>query len=90
MSLGPFGTTELLLILVIVVVVFGATKLPRLGERLGPSIERWRRAQMQVAWLQRRSPQTPRPWTFADWSLILVPAILMVAVIANALAQAAR
>lgn len=42
--IGPLGTTELLLILVIVVVVFGATKLPQLGDGLGRAIKNFKRS----------------------------------------------
>jgi TatA/E family protein of Tat protein translocase len=85
------GFGELVLILVVVVVVFGATKLPHLGGGLGPSVERWRRAQLQEHWLRQRFGREPgRPWTFAEWALVLVAAVLVVAVIANALAQSGR
>jgi sec-independent protein translocase protein TatA len=42
--IGSLGTTELLLILVIVVVVFGATKLPQLGDGLGRAIKNFKRS----------------------------------------------
>ncbi len=38
------GASELLIILVIVVVVFGATKLPQLGDGLGKAIKNFKRA----------------------------------------------
>ena len=38
------GTTELLLLLGIVTLIFGATKLPELGAGLGKSIRGFRRA----------------------------------------------
>ena len=40
--LGGFGLPELLVILVIVVVVFGASKLPQLGKGLGEGISNFR------------------------------------------------
>lgn len=40
----PLGTSELLIILVIVVVVFGATKLPQLGDGLGKAIRNFKRS----------------------------------------------
>jgi sec-independent protein translocase protein TatA len=42
----PFGMGpgELLLVLVIVVVVFGSTKLPQLGDGLGKAIKNFKRA----------------------------------------------
>ena len=39
---GPFGLPELLVILVIVVVIFGASKLPQLGKGLGEGITNFR------------------------------------------------
>jgi sec-independent protein translocase protein TatA len=39
---GSFGPMELLLILAIVVVIFGATKLPQLGRGLGEGITNFR------------------------------------------------
>jgi sec-independent protein translocase protein TatA len=38
------SATELLLILLVVVVVFGATKLPQLGDGLGRAIKNFKRA----------------------------------------------
>jgi sec-independent protein translocase protein TatA len=38
------GFGELVLILIIVVVVFGATKLPQLGDGLGKAIKNFKRA----------------------------------------------
>ena len=42
----PFGMGfgELMLIMIIVVVVFGATKLPQLGDGLGKAIKNFKRA----------------------------------------------
>jgi sec-independent protein translocase protein TatA len=39
---GSFGIWELLLILAIVVVIFGASKLPQLGRGLGEGISNFR------------------------------------------------
>lgn len=39
---GSFGVMELLLILAIVVVIFGASKLPQLGKGLGEGISNFR------------------------------------------------
>ena len=44
MLIGPLGPTELVLILIIVVVVFGATKLPQLGDGLGKAIKNFKRS----------------------------------------------
>ena len=40
--MGPFGPMELVLILLIVVVIFGASKLPQLGRGLGEGISNFR------------------------------------------------
>ena len=40
--IGMLGTTELILILVIVVVVFGVGKLPQVGKQLGEGIKNFK------------------------------------------------
>lgn len=40
----PLGTGEIILIFVIVMVVFGSTKLPQLGDGLGKAIKNFKRA----------------------------------------------
>jgi sec-independent protein translocase protein TatA len=42
--MGSLGMGELLIILVIVVLVFGAGKLPQVGDALGRSIKNFKRA----------------------------------------------
>jgi len=42
--LGPVGPTELLLILLIVVIIFGARRLPELGKSLGEGIKNFRKS----------------------------------------------
>ncbi len=39
---GSFGIPELLLILLIVVIIFGASKLPQLGKGLGEGIKNFK------------------------------------------------
>src|SRR5262245_36687217 len=77
----PFGMGfgELLLTLVIVVVVFGATKLPQLGE--GRFRGAWPDAERPRLLLQRREA---RRWNLSDWVLVLASVALAAAVIANA------
>lgn len=41
---GSFGWMELLLILIIVLIVFGAGKLPQLGEGVGKAIKGFKRS----------------------------------------------
>ena len=43
-ALGGLGVTELILILLIVLLVFGAGKLPQLGEALGKGIRNFKQA----------------------------------------------
>jgi sec-independent protein translocase protein TatA len=38
------GTSELIIVLLIIVVVFGSTKLPQLGDGLGRAIKNFKRA----------------------------------------------
>jgi sec-independent protein translocase protein TatA len=40
--IGSFGLPEMLIILVIVVILFGVNKLPRLGKGLGEGIKNFR------------------------------------------------
>ncbi|TAJ31268.1 MAG: twin-arginine translocase TatA/TatE family subunit [Nitrospirae bacterium] len=42
--LGSIGFTELILILVIVLIIFGAGKLPQLGEGLGKAIKGFKKS----------------------------------------------
>ena len=41
---GPIGPTELLLILLIVIIIFGARKLPDLGKSLGEGIKNFKKS----------------------------------------------
>lgn len=42
--IGPFGATELLIILGIVILIFGASRLPQLGAGLGEGIRNFRKS----------------------------------------------
>ncbi len=42
--LGPIGLPELLIILVIVLIIFGANKLPEIGGGLGRAIKNFKKA----------------------------------------------
>lgn len=46
--LGPFGATELLIILGIVILIFGASKLPQLGAGLGEGIRNFRKSMKSI------------------------------------------
>lgn len=41
--MGPIGIPELIIILVIVVILFGSSRLPQLGKGLGEGISNFRR-----------------------------------------------
>jgi len=41
---GPVGPTELILIVLIVVIIFGARRLPELGKSLGEGIKNFKRS----------------------------------------------
>ncbi len=48
LAIGPFGTTELLLILAVVILLFGAKKLPELAKGLGNSIKEFKKASKEA------------------------------------------
>ena len=41
---GPIGTTELIVILVIVIIIFGASRLPEIGKGIGQAIRNFKKA----------------------------------------------
>ena len=45
---GPFGATELLIILGIVILIFGGSRLPQLGKGLGAGIKNFRNSLKSV------------------------------------------
>jgi sec-independent protein translocase protein TatA len=54
MSLGP---TELLIVFAIVMLLFGATKLPKLARSLGESAKEFKSAQTEIESLNEPQPQ---------------------------------
>ncbi len=44
MKMGNFGFTELLVILIIVLIIFGPGKLPQIGEALGKAVGKFKHA----------------------------------------------
>jgi sec-independent protein translocase protein TatA len=72
---GSLGFTELILILFIVLIIFGAGKLPQLGEGIGKAIKGFKKsvheadaieaeaeaAQQQMAATQQAIPAAPAP-----------------------------
>ena len=57
---GSFGGMELLLILIIVMIIFGAGKIPQLGEGLGKAIKGFKKSVNETE-LADASPQQPAP-----------------------------
>ncbi len=60
--LGSIGPTELLLILLIVIIIFGARKLPELGKSLGEGIKNFKKAVSSGKEEENRDSQ-PKPPT---------------------------
>ena len=74
---GSFGWMELLLILIIVLIIFGAGKIPQLGEGLGKAIKGFKKSVHEADAIDVTPPPaeaaptqpshvaqalTPRPW----------------------------
>ena len=63
--MGGFGIGEMIILLFIVLIVFGAGKLPQLGDALGRSIKNFKRAasandEIEVAPKPREVPAGPK------------------------------
>ncbi len=56
---GSFGWMELLLILIIVLIIFGAGKLPQLGEGLGKAIRGFKKSVNEAEAMEAESVQHP-------------------------------
>jgi sec-independent protein translocase protein TatA len=61
--LGPVGPTELILIIVIIVIIFGARKLPELGKSLGEGIKNFRKSITSREKENESPPEKPEPPT---------------------------
>ena len=48
LAFGGIGTQEIIVVLIIVVVLFGATKIPKLGSALGEGILNFKRGMRKV------------------------------------------
>jgi len=59
--LGPVGPTELLLIVLIIVIIFGARKLPELGKSLGEGIKNFRKSITSKEKENESPPEKPQP-----------------------------
>ena len=58
---GPVGPTELLLIVLILVIIFGARKLPELGKSLGEGIKNFRKSITSKEKGNESPPEKPQP-----------------------------
>ncbi len=59
--LGPVGPTELILIILIIVIIFGARKLPELGKSLGEGIKNFRKSITSKDKENEAPPEKPEP-----------------------------
>ena len=60
-GLGGLGPPELLIILAIVVVLFGASRLTGIGGALGKSIREFRREVKEGEQAEKKEPPAPEP-----------------------------
>ena len=60
---GPVGPTELILIILIIVIIFGARKLPELGKSLGEGIKNFRKSITSKEKENESPPEKPEPHT---------------------------
>lgn len=58
---GPVGPTELLLIVLIIIIIFGARKLPELGKSLGEGIKNFRKSISSKEKNDKSSSETDKP-----------------------------
>lgn len=58
---GPVGPTELLLIVLIIVIIFGARKLPELGKSMGESIKNFKKSISSKEKDEELPPDKPKP-----------------------------
>ncbi len=58
---GPVGPTELLLIVLIIVIIFGARRLPELGKSLGEGIKNFKKSISSKEKESEKSNETQPP-----------------------------
>ncbi len=59
LAIGPLGTTEILIILFIVLLLFGAKKLPELARGLGKSMSEFKKASSELEREANAEVETP-------------------------------
>jgi sec-independent protein translocase protein TatA len=62
---GSLGFTELILILVIVLIIFGAGKLPQLGEGLGKAIKGFKKSVHEADAIEAEAQAAAQPQAVA-------------------------
>jgi sec-independent protein translocase protein TatA len=72
------GGWDMIIILIIVLILFGANRLPDLARGLGESIENWKRGAPGISREQRRRSDDSRPWWFIFLAVIAVSIIFSV------------
>ena len=55
---GGIGMTELIVILVIVLIIFGAKKLPQIGEGLGKGIRNFKKATKEKEGIEHKGDES--------------------------------
>jgi sec-independent protein translocase protein TatA len=59
--IGPLGLPEILMIMVIIVIIFGARRLPELGKSLGEGIKNFRKSITSKEKENTSPPEEPPP-----------------------------
>ncbi len=59
--IGPVGPTELILIILIIVIIFGARKLPELGKSMGEGIKNFKKSISSKDKDDDNPPDEPHP-----------------------------
>jgi sec-independent protein translocase protein TatA len=71
---GSLGITELILILVIVLVIFGAGKLPQLGEGIGKAIRGFKKSTQELDPVEPEVQAAQQPTASASQQTVAQPA----------------
>ena len=66
MRVGPFGIPELVIILLVIMLIFGAKRLPEIGSSLGRSIRTFKSAVTGEDEQRQDSNQAAKPTTGDD------------------------
>lgn len=72
---GSLGITELILILAIVLIIFGAGKLPQLGEGIGKAIKGFKKSAHETDGIEAEAQAAQQQTTAAPQQAILQPTV---------------